>query len=119
MPTLPSPEYFKDGVVEMTLPPPCLYYPYLFLAALAALLRVPLLLLFGLQRREVNVPEQNDLEDNSDEHDQQDREQNRLVVQDSDGLGRGANGAEPVELTHFGDHWSVPMILDFGLLSGK
>lgn len=50
----------------------------------------------------MDVPDQGDLQDDGDEDDEQDGEEDGLVVEDGDGLGRGADGEEPVELTHFG-----------------
>ncbi|KAK1987857.1 hypothetical protein LZ30DRAFT_116154 [Colletotrichum cereale] len=68
--------------------------------------RLLLLLLFGLQGRKVNVPEEDALQNDAQKDDQEDGEEHGLIIQDGDGLGRGANGSEPVELTHlcdFGD----------------
>ncbi|KAK2018938.1 hypothetical protein LZ32DRAFT_296130 [Colletotrichum eremochloae] len=72
----------------------------LFFPALAPLPRLLLLLLFGFQSRKVNVPEENAFKDDGEKDNQEDGEQNGLIVQDSDGLGRGANRSEPVELAH-------------------
>lgn len=54
----------------------------------------------------MDVPDQGDLQDDGDEDDEQDGEEDGLVVEDGDGLGRRADGEEPVELTHFGFLWS-------------
>ncbi|KAK2001278.1 hypothetical protein LX36DRAFT_361817 [Colletotrichum falcatum] len=83
---------------------------HLFLSATASLPRLLLLLLFGFQSRKVNVPEENALEDDGEKDNQEDGEKNGLIVQDGDGLGRGANGSEPVKLTHlcdFGGLWCL------------
>jgi hypothetical protein len=59
-----------------------------------------LLLLLGLEGRKVYVPVEDDLEDDADEDDEEDGEEVGLVVEDGDGLGGRADGAEPVELAH-------------------
>ncbi|WDK09860.1 hypothetical protein CGRA01v4_01138 [Colletotrichum graminicola] len=84
---------------------PCSLQPArpLFLPALGPLPRLLLLLLFGFQGRKVNVPEQDALKDDGEKGNQEDGEENGLIVQYGDGLGRGANGSEPVELTHLCD----------------
>lgn len=48
----------------------------------------------------MDVPEEDALQDEDDKDDDENGEQVGLVVQDTDGLRRGADAAEPVELTH-------------------
>lgn len=48
----------------------------------------------------MDVPEEDALQDEDDKDDDENGEQVGLVVQDTDGLRRGADTAEPVELTH-------------------
>lgn len=50
----------------------------------------------------MDVPQQDALQDDGDEDDDEDGEEDGLVVEDGDGLGGGADAAEPVELAHFG-----------------
>lgn len=50
----------------------------------------------------MNVPNQGNLQDDGDEHDEQDGEEDGLVVEDGDGLRGCADGAEPVELARGG-----------------
>lgn len=50
----------------------------------------------------VDIPDEDALEDNGDEDDKEDGEEDRLIVEDSDSLVSGADGGEPVELTHWG-----------------
>jgi len=76
----------------------------------------------------VDVPEKCTLENDGNESDQQDGEQDGLIVQDSHGFWRGADLAEPVELS--GSHGDdilgadadvcdVPDVDVFCRLSGK
>lgn len=60
------------------------------------------LALLGLHGGVVDIPNEDTLEDNGDEDDEEDGEEDRLIVEDSDSLVRGADGGEPVELTHWG-----------------
>jgi len=48
----------------------------------------------------MDIPEKHDLEDDCDEDNDEDGEKHRLVIEHSDGLRRGADFAEPIELTH-------------------
>lgn len=48
----------------------------------------------------MDIPEEDALQDEDDKDDDENGEQVGLVVQDTDGLRRGADGAEPLELTH-------------------
>jgi hypothetical protein len=48
----------------------------------------------------MDVPHEYDLEDDGDEDDDEDGEENWLVVEDSNGLRRGADAAKPIELAH-------------------
>lgn len=59
-----------------------------------------LLLLLGLHRGEVDVPDEDAFENEDEEHDDEDGEQVWLVVEGSDGLRRRADLAKPIELTH-------------------
>lgn len=59
-----------------------------------------LLLLLGLQCGEVDVPDEDAFEDEDEEHDDKYGEQVWLIVEGSDSLRRGADLAEPIELTH-------------------
>lgn len=53
----------------------------------------------------MDVPDEDALEDDSDENDEKDGEEDGLVVEDGDGFWRGANAGEPIELTHFDYVW--------------
>ena len=48
----------------------------------------------------MNIPEKGNLHGNGNKDDQEDGEDNRLIVQDSNGFVCGADAREPVELTH-------------------
>ena len=48
----------------------------------------------------MNIPEKGNLHSNGDKDDQEDGEDDRLIVQDSNGFVCGADAREPVELTH-------------------
>jgi hypothetical protein len=48
----------------------------------------------------VNIPEQDNLHSDGDKNDQEDGEDDRLVVEGSNGFVCGADAREPVELTH-------------------
>lgn len=72
----------------------------LFLCSALGTLFLLLLLLLGLHCGEVNVPDEDAFEDKDQEHDDEDGEQVWLVVKGSNGLRRGADLAEPIELTH-------------------
>jgi len=48
----------------------------------------------------VDIPERHALQDDGDQDDEEDGEEDGLVVEHPDGLGCGADAAEPVELPH-------------------
>lgn len=48
----------------------------------------------------MNIPEKGNLHGNGDKDDQENGEDDRLIVQDSNGFVCGADAREPVELTH-------------------
>lgn len=56
----------------------------------------------------MDVPDEKALEDHGDEDDDEDGEENWLIIEDCDGLGRRTNAGKPVELTHF---WSLVIAL--------
>lgn len=76
----------------------------LFLCSALAALFLLLFLLLRLQRGEVDVPDEDALQDEDEEHDDENGEQVRLIVEDGDGLRGGADFTEPIELSH---GWSV------------
>lgn len=49
----------------------------------------------------MDVPQQHNLEDDGDEHDDEDGEEDGLVVEHGHSLRGGANFEEPVELAHY------------------
>ena len=72
----------------------------LFLGCILLLL-ILLDLLLRLHGGVVDIPDQNALEDDGDQHNEEDGEEYWLVVEDRDGLLCCSYGTEPVELTHF------------------
>ena len=76
--------------------------------------RLLLLLLLRLHGGVVDVPDEEALEDHGDENDDEDGEENWLVIEDCDGLGRRTNAGKPVELAHV---WSL--MLDAAFLRAR
>lgn len=81
--------------------------PALFLAlvifggSFLVLLSLHSLALLRLQGDVADVPVQHELQNECDKDDKEDSEEDGLVVEDGDGLIGGADGREPVELTHW------------------
>lgn len=76
-------------------------------AALGVVLGLLLLPLLGLERGEVDVPDEEALDSEPDEDDEEVDEEVGLVVEDGDGLVCGADGLEPVEVGHCGMEFAM------------